>query len=82
MEYDGQHIDTDKFLAIRYKHLDKSWLDKVNEMVGWLKQHLSGNGEMRVFWSGGVPQTEWTLHTKGVPQVPDGAFQKKQARKK
>lgn len=59
-KYDN--MDTDKIVAVRFQHLNTTWLDEVNEMVGWLKQKFSGNGRMSVPWSHGSPlETEWTL---------------------
>ena|SRR5579863_3111446 len=54
--------DTDEFLAVRYPHIDKSWLDEINTMLGQLKAWCSGDARMSVPFSGGIPQfTEWTI---------------------
>jgi hypothetical protein len=65
-------ITTGEFKAIlsrRYPNLDqswiKSWLDDLNETIGWLKERFSGNGHMYIFWRGGVPQEpEWTVKSE------------------
>lgn len=59
---DHRDQSTDEFLAIRFPNLDKTWLDEINEMVGWLKQKFKGNGELYVPWSGGIPQiSTWSI---------------------
>lgn len=67
----GEKQNTDEFLAVRFPHLSKSWLDEINDMVGWLKQKFSGNGELCVPWSGGIPQPgRWTINTKSAKKKP------------
>lgn len=69
----GERQDTDEFLAVRFPHLSKSWLDEINEMVGVLKQYFSGNAQMHVPWSGGLPQqTEWLV--KGLKKPAKKKF--------
>ena len=49
---------TDEFLAIKFPHLRKSWLQKINWRLGWLKQFNGGHGEMVTRFSNG--QDRWT----------------------
>jgi hypothetical protein len=65
-------VDTGEFKAIlerRYPNLDqgwlKTWLDELNDSIGWLKERFSGTGHMYIFWRGGTPQEpEWTVKSE------------------
>ncbi len=62
--------DSEKLVALRWPHLKKSWLDEVNEAVGWLKTRFSGNAKMLVPLSGGQMQRpEWLIQAKRDPST-------------
>lgn len=61
---------TDEFLAIRFPHLRKTWLDEINDAIGWLKQNFKGNATMQIPWNGGIPgEVHWFVKvTQGRPK--------------
>lgn len=53
---------TDEFLAIRFPHLKKSWLQKVNDRLATFKLENGGSVEAVIRWSKGhVQWMDWHL---------------------
>jgi hypothetical protein len=59
----GESHDTiDEFLEKHFPHVPAEWLNKVNDVLGWLKRDYSGNGQMITTWSSGREMsTKWTF---------------------
>jgi hypothetical protein len=54
--------DTGKFIALRYPHLDKQWLDSVNNGIAEFKKQNGGDVEMHVRWNKGRAKwTDWII---------------------
>ena len=51
---EGDLTETDKFLAVHFPHLKKSWLHRMNRKLGALKQENGGNVEMVARFSSGL----------------------------
>lgn len=63
------NTSTDEFLAARFPHVERNWLEMVNDTLGFLKQKSSGNGEMQTMWNGGVDAgTKWTFKPPKRPR--------------
>lgn len=55
-------MSTDEFLAVKFPHLRKSWLERINRKLGLLWQENGGNAEMHVRWRKCHPDwTEWSI---------------------
>lgn len=64
MDQPAKSSDTGAFVALKFPNLEVSWLDRVNEMVGLLKKHFSGQGRICTVWHGGREEsTELTVKT-------------------
>ncbi len=54
--------NTDEFLAVRFPHVHKSWLERVNQMLARLFQENGGYAEMHTKFQGTQPVwTEWQI---------------------
>jgi hypothetical protein len=55
--------DTDKFLAVHFPHLRKSWLRKINDRLGLFKADKKNGGNIEIsarFKNGRDEWTKWS----------------------